>query len=369
LGRCKYSIALIIGVFLGLFIGSCLFGSFKQQRNALISLPVNNVMAPLGSTNPSSPTVLSDDSSLYEYYSTSYSSYYYRTSSASYAYYHVVWLYTIESGDNFNLYLYSDSSYSTLKASSTRGSGFLDWVLFRPSSSQYYYPRVYRYSGAGYAYLEWERSESLSFGTSYTNSLSSSDSFEVYHVYLSSSDHYIFKLEVPSGGNFDLYLYRLYSGYATSYNGYQESSASSTYGEDEVIKNYEPSYSDMYAIVVVRTSGSGSYTLTVNYDYSNLIVVATFFGILGIIGALICSIAVYNKYSQQPRTRNNIRQQENRRSIMQPISTNTGKKGVLISKIPPPLAMSQEVRYRVCLFCGSKNNKEYIFCIKCGSEL
>jgi len=260
LGRRRYSIAFIFSLFLGLCMGSILFGAFNQQNNALIANSAENIVKPLESTNPSSPTVLSDDNSLYEYYSSS-DYYYYKTGSASPSYYHVVWVQPTDSADDFDLYLYSTSTYSSYQTYSGRGSGYLDWVVFRPSSSQYYYPKVYREVGTGYAYIEWEiSSTSLIFNNSYSGALSVSDCIEVYEVSLSTSLIYTFSLDVPTGADYDIYLYSFSAGATNSYGYY---SCSTNYGDgiDETILDYIPSYTGDYALLIVRRSGSGTYNL------------------------------------------------------------------------------------------------------------
>lgn len=257
MGSTKTAKWVLLGIFVGLFIGIAVLGAYNQPIDQQISNMQSNSFDSLASTNPSSPTYLSDDSALYEYYSSS-GYYYYRTSSsASSSYYHVVW-YIGSSSDN--LYLYSDSSYSSMIGSCSSGS--LNWIVYRPSSSGYLYPRTYSNSG-GYGYIEWEDSSySLSIGYSESGSLSSSEYIEIYNVYLSSSSSYSFSLDVPSGGDFDLYLCRLSYGSWVCHSGFSTYSANSGSGYDELISSYRPSTTDYYAIIVKRTSGSGTYYLS-----------------------------------------------------------------------------------------------------------
>ncbi len=306
-------------------------------------------------------TSLADDSADYEYYDTSSTYYYYRTGTAYSSYYHVVWLQPVDSNDDFDLRLYSDSSYYYQQATSMRGSGLLDWVVFRPSSSQYYYPVVQRSSGTGYAYIEWEDSSySLSMGGSYSGSLSSSECIEIYEVDLNKNKKYDFDLSVPSSCDFDLYLYRLSSGYATSYSGYAKGSASSSLGADEKISGYKPSYSDSYAVVVVRKSGSGSYTLKVD-DVSVLnpgIVALIIFGVIAVIGI---SVAVYKNYRPQQTTpRRDVRPSP---TLYRPQIKQT------VYNQPPVVLKKPITNYIFCPYCGSKRVKIELFCKNCGSEL
>ncbi len=228
------------------------------------AIPSNNEdspLEPMESTNPSSPVYLSDDTYDYEYYGATSTNYYYSCDGYSYDYL-LVWLYTYSSSDDFDLYLYSDSSYSTSVGSSSSTSQ-LDWIVYRPSSNGYKYPKSYTFSGSGDAYIESETGYDTSYSTSYSFSLSYSENVELFEKSLSSSGTYTVYLEVPSGCDFNLYVFTTSIGSSTKLN--LQSSASSTTGQEERIV-FTPTYTDTYAIVVTRISGSGTGILTI-YDY------------------------------------------------------------------------------------------------------
>ncbi|NVM31316.1 MAG: zinc ribbon domain-containing protein [Candidatus Helarchaeota archaeon] len=385
----------------------CLIGAILltavmfSQYNNTESIQTNNHLESLSSTNPSSPQYLYHDSADYEYFSSS--NYYYRTNSyASSSYYHVVWVQPVDSWDNFNLYLYASSSYSSSIAQSTRSSGYLDWVLFRPSSSSYFYPKVYRSSGSGNAYVEWEySSSSLYEGDSTTGSLSSSECIEIYSVYLSSSERYQFDLSVPSGGDFDLYVYYLGYGDETNSYGWSESSTTSGYGTDESITNFNPSQNGEHAILVVRSGGSGSFTLDFDY-YRPFNPAILIFLIIIVIVAIGIALAIYKTFrSQPPATRNGqTRRQTTTTGTQQPwrpplatstlpttapqressgvtrpqdlqvqISAVTGRITTMGGSQPEPLSLPPAPIPLVCQYCGSENAGNDVFCRSCGSEL
>ena len=212
---------IVIAFFLILFIGGGFFFRFSRRTFTDILGSGNKAIRPSQSSDPGNPHALYDDSSVYEYYNAS-TSYYYRTENASPSRYHVVWLQPQDALDNFDLYLYNDSGYSDLEASSTRGAGFLDWVVFRPNVSQYLYARVNTLSSSGgFAFIEWEdSSNNLAVENSVSNSLSAPDSLELYQIFLSNTSAYRFRLDVPSEGDFDLYLYRLDPGAGANSLGY-----------------------------------------------------------------------------------------------------------------------------------------------------
>jgi len=222
--------------------------------------PLQNLpLTQAASTNPSSPEYLSDDSYLHEYYSSASQYYYYSTYSMSSSDYHLIWLYTESSSDDFDLYLYSDSSYSDLVGSSLSSSQW-DWLVYRPASSQSMYPKVYTYTGYGYAYIEAESGYDMSVGSASYITLSASETAGLIEVSLSSSVHYLIGLNVPSGCDYDLYVFRTSAG-STVKQDYH-SSASSTTGADESIA-FTPLTTDTYAIVILRKSGSGTAKLSV----------------------------------------------------------------------------------------------------------
>jgi hypothetical protein len=214
----------------------------------------DSVISPSASQDPYYPTYLYDDSALSEYYSSSgyyyYDAYWYSSD------YQLIWLHTTNTA---SFTVYSDSSYSTTVGYSTSDYG-VDWYVYRPSYSQDYYPKVYM-SYSGYSgYIESESGYDMSTGSSYSFYLGSSEYGEIYEVYLSSSDNYVVTLDVPSTGDFDLYVFYSYSGDDYQYD--YHSSTSGT-GTDEEITLTPPSYTGYYAIVILEASGYGTAYLEV----------------------------------------------------------------------------------------------------------
>lgn len=253
----------LFGLISCLILGSVLFWGDSQQNNLYGTESVNVPFSSSQSTDPGNPHILYDDSSVYDYFNAS-TSYYYRTDNASLALYQVIWLQPQDAQDNFNLYLYNDSGFGELVTGSTRGAGYLDWVVFRPNASQFLYVLANALSGSsGFAFIEWEDSSTnLTVNGSVSSALSAPDSLEVYQVSLSNTSAYRFRLDVPSEGDFDLYLYRLDPGMGTNTLGSEVYSWAVGMGRTEIIANYTPPSSGDYALLVVRSSGSGTYTLS-----------------------------------------------------------------------------------------------------------
>jgi hypothetical protein len=243
----------------------------------------------------------------------------------------------------------------------------LNLVVFRPySSGYYYYPEVYASSGSGSAYIEWKySSSSISIGSSYSCYLSYSNCVEIFQAYLNTGTTYSFTLQTPSGGDFDLFLYRVSSGSATGYSGYIRGSATSGQGSYEYITNYAPSYSDYYAVIITWKSGSGTAYLTSSSVNSNsnkpINPAMPIFIVFGILATLGISAGVYKNYIGQQR--NPARQPQRPTQItMQTVKAIPPKMEPLkVIQKPPPVL--------VCDYCQSKNEMSELFCRNCGSEL
>lgn len=219
--------------------------------------PLNSSSTPIESCNG---VFLSDDTSINETYTGG--QYYYVTGTCLPAHYQVVWLQP-KSPSNFDLYLYNDSLYSNFQISSVRAGSSLEWVVFRSSDTIQYYVTVNSSEGhSGSAFIEWEdSSQYISPGNFVTAWLGNNESIEVFGVWLNSTSRYDFYLELPVGADYDLYLYRLAEGEATNFDGAIAQSVQTGVQVNEMITNYNPPATDKYAILVVRRSGNGTFTL------------------------------------------------------------------------------------------------------------
>ncbi len=234
----------------------------------MMQIPLNNgstlnvnpqVLQTTVSTNPLIPDYMPDDSLQgLEAWSTGYQHYYYETYSLSSTDYHLVWLRYTQSYD-MDLYLYSDSDFLTEIESSMRGSE-VEWLVYNPSSSGPVYPTAYTDSSSGNTgYIEAESATEVSVGSSTSISFSTYDYAELFEVYLSSSNTYTIRLTIPMGAAYDLRVFRTASGSTTELD-----SQTSISGTPRTII-FTPTSSADYAILVIRTSGSGSATLSINY--------------------------------------------------------------------------------------------------------
>jgi len=216
------------------------------------------------STNPANPDLLNVGIPITGQSYTGSTSYYYKTNgSALSSRYSVIWVYP--GTRNCNLY-FSNNNFTTYMRNSTRaGNSVVEWVVFRPSSSQYLYARVTNAGGltSTGASIEWEDSvESLTTTTWKSKSLSTANAIEVYGLSLVTTFNYTIHLVVPGGANFDLYLYSLAPGAAANLTGFLRRSNSLTVGAPETIAGFIPSAKGPFAVLVVRESGTGAYNLT-----------------------------------------------------------------------------------------------------------
>ncbi|MDD1776621.1 MAG: zinc ribbon domain-containing protein [Candidatus Helarchaeota archaeon] len=251
---------MILSMILGLIVVPLTFNCLSTEDKGLISDTMKVPIESCASTNSSNPEALYEGVSKLESYSES-NNYYYVAENLSSSYYHVIWVQPDSSQNDFDLGLYADSSYFEMLADSTRYVGCLDWIVVHPNMNQSYYPRVYAWLGDGEAYIGWkEGRKSISAGIPVTDSLNSSKCIEVYSIYLESSSLYNFFLSVPPDSDFDLYSYYLSPGLASGYNDYEWSSQAYL-DENETKKSFRPEFSGLYAIVIVRRSGSGVFTL------------------------------------------------------------------------------------------------------------
>ncbi len=222
-------------------------------------------ITPTESTLPGSPDGLAHEAEEYEQYSEEDASYYYRTHLINASDYCLTWLYQIYALDNFNLYLYSNESY-TVQVDSSTGTLFesdVMWVIYRPSATQRLYPVVTTpgiFLTFGNARIEAESGDRINLSTEYSVSLSSTECGELYVVNLTASKSYTMNLVIPSGCDFDMFVFRIAAGENDQVD-YHSSTRDA--GENEKV-NFRPDYSDEYAIVVIWESGSGTATLTVS---------------------------------------------------------------------------------------------------------
>ncbi len=249
------------GIFLSILLGF----SF------CFSQPINNgfvngvsVQAPIQtsySNSPSSPYVMLQRTSIQESYPSA-DSYYYKTESpASVGYYQIVWVQPQDLGDSFNLYLYNDSAYSTLVRSCSGEAGYLNWVILRPSSVLYLYPKVVTDNG-GNGVVEWENgTQNLAVCGYQSNTMSSIFCGDLWTVHLEAGKSYNFSLQVPSTGDFNMFLHYLALGGASGPGdniGYSDETGN---GIDELIANFVPDITDDYGLVIVRANGTGDYRI------------------------------------------------------------------------------------------------------------
>ena len=261
MGSGRRSFFLIQIVLLIMFLGGILHHGLPAPRGEhLLPESGGNYLMPATSIIPSSPEILEDDTADFEAYGIN-NDYYYKTNeTATPSYYQVFWVQPTDPSDYFRLFVYPDDTYS-VSIISTLFVG-IDWVVIRPSSPQYLYPMVHTYN-TGDAYIEWEVSTaSLSSGVNVSGYLDVSEYIDTYNLSLSESRSYKINLTVPDTADFDFFIYYLDPGEAS--NGADDLRNGDTVGTgvDEVIRGWVPSITGECVLLVVRQSGSGTYTLT-----------------------------------------------------------------------------------------------------------
>lgn len=260
----NFSIKQLIVISLLVFSGLLVI-YHSTQRNAEITDLSTTQFQPSASTNPSAPDTLSDDLWHKDFLTSGYS-YYYNTSTAvSTSYYQIVWLKPETALDDADLVVYSNSGYSSLIGSCSMNGDAIDWIIYRPATSHYLYPKVNAYQ-TGYSYIEWEdSSDTITVGFSGMGTLDADEAIEIHQVTLVNTSTYRFFLDTPVGGDFDLYLYYLSPGSSSGPFLATASSETTGVGIEEEIDFFQPSISGIYALVVARVSGSGTYWL--DFDY------------------------------------------------------------------------------------------------------
>jgi hypothetical protein len=253
------------------------------------------------SSDPGSPTNLPDDSEIYESSYSSSQNYYYDTYEMSYSDYHLIWLYSVDPLDDFDLYLYSSSSYSsTYFFKSSTSTDNVDWIVYNPSFSRKIYPMVDPYD-SGDGIIGAESGHDGEFGVSYTVCSGSQEIGDMYQFELYMGYEYVISLTVPSDTNLDLYAYYLSGGESADYDEYENNSASEILGDDEEIVIANPRQTELWAFVIIKKEGTGSGTFTITQTMQ-----IPSFEFIPVFGALIIAIYVsilfLNKKPKVPAT-------------------------------------------------------------------
>lgn len=223
------------------------------------STPINDSsqeMETAYSTVIGSPDYLLDGSPVYENWNLAPQDYYYYSTVSSFDY-ELIYVYYQNSLYDMDLYLYSDSGFSNEIDNSMSGTQ-MEWLVYNPISGGNVYPMAVTDTSTGNTgYIETESGQDISVGSSISDSLSSSNLANLYEVPLYSNDRISVVLTLPGGCDFDLYVFRVSEGSCTQLDSHSSTSGS------PVTLEFSPSYTDDYAIVVIRRSGSGTYTLKV----------------------------------------------------------------------------------------------------------
>jgi hypothetical protein len=284
----------LIGVlWVGIFFCTVNLFNTSYMMPSYTGVQTNPPLSSCLSSNPAAPTILQNDSALYETFN-SLDWYYYRTGLAEAGKYQVIWVHPTDPEKYITLNAYSDSSYTNLIACTT--DPFYYWVLLRPSLSQFIYAKALAgWSNPGY--IEWEVvNRQLPLGSTVMGTLSGAEAIEAYQVMLSPNIYYNVNLTVPSGANFDLFIYYLAMGDADGGAGYSciAGSGDGGVGEGEALIRRKLGVTGIGLVIVVWRSGAGTYQLTFeDYYGSNGSVPA--FPFLPFIAVFIAILITYKK--------------------------------------------------------------------------
>jgi hypothetical protein len=175
------------------------------------------------------------------------------------------------SGANFDLYIYSDSGFTTLVASSTQtGDGVMDAVILNGhalGSSAIYYGKITRTSASGTFSVEAESDPiNITDGSWYSGELTSSELFDLYEVYMTGTSDYTCRLNVTSG-NLDPALRLNYSSGAvpTTSIKYINNSGAAV-NESFTCTAAQCPNAGNYSLIAIGGQGSGNYTVQCSHD-------------------------------------------------------------------------------------------------------
>ncbi|MEM3341361.1 MAG: CARDB domain-containing protein, partial [Thermoplasmata archaeon] len=161
-------------------------------------------------------------------------------------------------GIDFDLRLYSDSSFSTYLGGSFLGAGLTDIYVYDGtdlSADTTRYAKVSRVSTSdtGLITIEADNTAVLSVGTQRQKSITTSNLIDMYTVSLTSGREYIIEFPQLPSGTLTFYLFR----------GSGSISAALLSGTSDTAVNYTPTATDYYGILVVSNGASGTYKIVV----------------------------------------------------------------------------------------------------------
>jgi hypothetical protein len=261
-------------IFPMLFVVTMTIGLFlvanSTNNSAVPNIPNDpTTIQPQYSTSPGSPVTLIDDAQDWDTYDLPAGQYYYDAFfqiPPTKSNYHLVWLYVDSASANQDLHLYSDSGYSSKVGESTSITKW-DWIVYRITSAKWMYPKAFHVSGGiTDIYICYESAIDMLVGSAYNYQvdldISSGEIFHMGEIQLQSSKTYDVSLDVPTGSDFDLFVFRTASESSLKIDFH--SSVTVGLGVDENI-TFTPTASDWYAIVIFQRSGaSGMGYLNVN---------------------------------------------------------------------------------------------------------
>lgn len=258
--------------------------NFQQIKN-YSGTNINGLL----STDPNNPTSLSDDITIIEDYSAS-NFYYYDTYTIYSNDYLLIWIKSIDSEDNFDLYLYGNDEYTNLIESSAY-TGHCDWIVYRPTSAQITYPMILA-DDDGDAVIGASTASNGSVSHSYPVLLQLEYGC-IYQINLTARTPYTAAVQPWPDMDLDLFVYYLNSGEYGNCGDYKYFSANNSTGTSESI-TFTPSTDGTYAFVIIKKCGTnnGSFIVSEGVPIPGFEFIQILFGI---ITALAISLIFYRK--------------------------------------------------------------------------
>ena len=233
----------------------------QQTGSSIDTIDLNSA----ASTDPNNPLTLGNDIWQYDTFSEG-SDYYYNTTSMSPDYYYLIWLRTVNSSENYNLYVYEQSDY-TSELESSISSQYMDWIVYRPSTpNTYLYPKIDAYSGNGSGYIEAESADNITTigPTHYAVDTNTNDYGDIKQVYLENGTKYTLTMY---HGRWDYYIYIYYLGSGESGNNLEYAASTFSAITSQTSISFVPTYSDYYAIVTINKYNVIGLDPEISIDY------------------------------------------------------------------------------------------------------
>ncbi len=219
-----------------------------------------SVIGELQSTDPDFPNTITEGITYLESYLSDEYFYYKTATFVTAGIYHIFCLNQVVPAALFRLFIYKNAAYSTYVTHTLWSD--INWVIVRPDSDWVLYPKVYSASSNS-AYLRWMAvNATLPKGENGSGYLDTAHYLDAYKIALTKGALYNFSLDVPATGDFDLLIYCLPWGGASTGLPALLWLGTVAQGVDEARLNWYCTDTGDGVLVVPCINGSGNYNLS-----------------------------------------------------------------------------------------------------------